>query len=215
RSEYLLLSFFFFVALISAAVVTLDSIQIFTTHVWLLSKPTVYFQCRGENSTVLPDVKEKDVLYAFKGEESWQQPVTVIQGIKCKRCGFYEEDNILPDEVFDEWEFCASDFVTPDGKYIHFKANEINATFLCPECFSLWKASNPAEPTSGSSKIRSVLIAAACILASCVFFIVSMAAFKCWERRKRQQEQARFLKLFEEVDDAEDELGIGPLSHTV
>lgn len=46
--------------------------------------------------------------------------------------------------MFDEWEFCASDF-TSDGKYIRFKDNEVNATFSCPKCtpsstgqFSQW-----------------------------------------------------------------------------
>lgn len=58
--------------LVSAAVVTLDSIEIYKTHEWLPSKPTVFFECKGENRTVLPDVKEKHVLYTFKGEESWQ-----------------------------------------------------------------------------------------------------------------------------------------------
>lgn len=36
-------------------------------------------------------------------------------------------------DVFDEWEFCPSDF-TSDGKYIRFKDKEVNATFSCPQC---------------------------------------------------------------------------------
>lgn len=60
-----------FAGSILSAVVTLDSIEIFKTHEWL-AKPTVYFQCKGENKTVLPDVKEKHFAYTFKGEESWQ-----------------------------------------------------------------------------------------------------------------------------------------------
>ena len=58
--------------LVLSAVVTLSSIEIFTTHEWLKHTPTVYFLCKGENKTVLPDVKEKHVFYDFKGEESWQ-----------------------------------------------------------------------------------------------------------------------------------------------
>lgn len=42
-----------------------------------------------------------------------------------------------------------------------------------------------------------------------------IAGCKWWQRRKRLQQQAQFLKLFEDADDIEDELGIGPLSHTV
>lgn len=56
----------------SSRTVTLGSIEIFNTHEWLPSKPTVYFKCQGGNKTVLPDVKEKHALYTFKGEESWQ-----------------------------------------------------------------------------------------------------------------------------------------------
>lgn len=58
--------------LISAAVVTLDSIEVFKTHEWIPSKPTVFFKCKEEDEIILPDVKEKHVLYSFKGQESWQ-----------------------------------------------------------------------------------------------------------------------------------------------
>ncbi|KDO47508.1 hypothetical protein CISIN_1g027567mg [Citrus sinensis] len=58
--------------LVLAAVVTLDSIKIYKTHEWLDNKPTVYFKCQGENKKILPDVKEKNTTYVFKGEESWQ-----------------------------------------------------------------------------------------------------------------------------------------------
>ncbi len=51
--------------------VTLVSLTIFTTHEWFL-KPDVYFQCQGEERKDLPDVKDKDHLYKFIGEESWQ-----------------------------------------------------------------------------------------------------------------------------------------------
>lgn len=62
----------------SAAVVTLDSIEILKTHEWLPSKPTVYFHCKGEDKIVLPDVKEKRVNYSFRGEESWQVYISAI-----------------------------------------------------------------------------------------------------------------------------------------
>ncbi|KAJ0793806.1 hypothetical protein HanOQP8_Chr01g0033331 [Helianthus annuus] len=57
-----------------------------------------------------------------------------FESTKCKRCGFYEEDRITSDDVFDEWEFCPSDFKSDDGRYIRTKDKEFNATFLCPEC---------------------------------------------------------------------------------
>ncbi|XP_058209295.1 uncharacterized protein LOC131322129 isoform X2 [Rhododendron vialii] len=164
---------------IMSATVTLDSIKIFNSHEWIPTKPTFYFQCKGENETYLPDVKETHVSYSFKGEESWQ-PLTEFPNTKCKRCGFYEED-ILKSDEFDEWEFCPSDFTNPDGSYNKFKVEEFNATFLCPDCVPLGSA----------------------------------AAYKYWQKRKREQEQARFLKLFEEGDDIEDELGLGPLDGVI
>lgn len=64
------------------------------------------------------------------------QPLTNLAGNKCKRCGFYEEDSFIKsDDVFDEWEFCPSDF--PHGLYTRIKEKEINATFSCTECIPL------------------------------------------------------------------------------
>jgi len=62
------------------------------------------------------------------------QPLTDFPSKRCKRCGFYEEDNLSSDDIFEEWEFCPSDFSIPDGKYVRIKDKEFNATFLCPEC---------------------------------------------------------------------------------
>ncbi|KAK6126053.1 hypothetical protein DH2020_040167 [Rehmannia glutinosa] len=199
---------------ISAAVVTLDSMKIFKTHEWLPSKPTVYFHCKGENKIILPDVKETNVLYTFKGEESWQ-PLTELRDVKCKRCGFYEKDAIKSDE-FDEWEFCASDFTRSDGKYVHFREKEFNATFLCPDCVSLAHASDHSAVVKiDSNEMHWAIIVLISVLASVVFIAGLVSAYKWWQKRKRQQQQARFLKLFEEADDIEDELGIGPLSHAI
>ncbi|KAJ0479124.1 hypothetical protein HanRHA438_Chr13g0577641 [Helianthus annuus] len=55
-----------------SAVVTLHSLEIYTTHELLASTPTVYFRCSGENKTYLPDVEKKKTLYTFRGEESFQ-----------------------------------------------------------------------------------------------------------------------------------------------
>ncbi|ERM95628.1 hypothetical protein AMTR_s00023p00168220 [Amborella trichopoda] len=43
----------------------------------------------------------------------------------------------LSDDTFDEWELCPDEFKGPEGRYIHFKDKEFNATFLCPECIPL------------------------------------------------------------------------------
>lgn len=59
------------------------------------------------------------------------------------------------------------------------------------------------------------LVLLICALASTVLVLGAVTVYKYWKRKKRQQEQARFLKLFEEDDDMDDELGIGPLSHVI
>ncbi|OAY74268.1 hypothetical protein ACMD2_01494 [Ananas comosus] len=194
--------------ILSSRLVTLGSIEIFKTHEWLPSKPTVYFHCQGENKTILPDVKKTHVLYTFKGEESWQ-PLTELPDKKCKRCGIYEKDNLKPDDVYDEWELCADDFV--DGKYIHFKDNEFNATFICPGCTASTGSTHTSASNTRSSAKKShvLLVIVICILASLLMTIGAVAAYKYWQKRKREQDQARFLKLFEEGDDFEEELGLG------
>ncbi|KAI5682191.1 hypothetical protein M9H77_03419 [Catharanthus roseus] len=205
-----------FSAFTSAAVVTLESIEIFRTHEWLNFEPSVYFQCKVENRTFLPDVKEKHVLYSFKGEESWQ-PLTDLTNKKCKRCGFYEKDSLKSDDVFDEWEFCASDFTRSDGKYVRTVDKEFNATFFCLDCISLQNASSHSSSSQDGKKqqIQWILVGLISGLALIVTFVGAIIAYKYWQRRKKQQEQARFLRLFEDNDDIEDELGIGPLSHVI
>ncbi|KAJ4831221.1 hypothetical protein Tsubulata_005504 [Turnera subulata] len=195
-----------------SAVVTLDSIEIYKTHEWLKSKPTVYFHCKGENETELPDVKEVNVSYVFKGEESWQ-PLTELTSKKCKRCGFYEKDTIKADDVFDEWEICASDFADGDGKYRRTKVKEFDATFLCTQCLHLVAGPNAAATGTHSSKDKELHLAVVIfisVLVSIVLLLGIFAAYKHWQKRKRQQDQARFLKLFEDGDELEDELGLGP-----
>lgn len=172
------------------------------------------------------------------------QPLTELLDKKCKRCGFYEADTIKSDDTFDEWEFCASEFTSADGKYTHFKEKEFNATFLCLECvplvggecfsslsvsLSLYCFSQPiltflscifvapAHSDAGNEKKRMdwTLVLLITALVSIVLIVGGVTAYKYWQKRRRQQEQARFLKLFDEGDDIEDELGIGPLTHVI
>jgi len=63
--------------------VTLLSLTIFNTHEWLGRKPTVYFQCQGEDKVYLPDIKAKGQLYNFLGLESWQ--VRVFLSLRNRR----------------------------------------------------------------------------------------------------------------------------------
>lgn len=60
-------------------------------------------------------------------------------------------------------------------------------------------------------KPNMALVVIICILASAITVIGMVTAYKLWQKRKREQDQARFLKLFEEGDDIEDELGLGPV----
>jgi len=189
----------------SSRQVTLDTLEIFSTHEWF-GKPTVVFGCNGENKTDLPDVREVHTLYTFKGEESWQ-PLTELPEKKCKRCGLYEEDTITPDDVFDEWEMCSSDF--KGGKYTRFKEGQFNATFLCPNCTASTGHGNrePSEDLE-TKKTSVVVIIIVSVLASVLLTIALFGGYKYWQKKKREQDQARFLKLFEEGDDLEDELGL-------
>ncbi|KAG7628364.1 hypothetical protein AtNW77_Chr3g0209041 [Arabidopsis thaliana] len=188
--------------------VTLDSVQIFTTHDWFSTKPTVFFQCKGENKTVLPDVKRTNVSYSFNGEESWQ-PLTELQGTKCKRCGIYEDDPLKYD-TFDEWELCPSDF-TAEGSYKRFKEKEFNATFLCHGCSQVGAGSNKesgTEKEEQKSGMHPGIVVLIVVLLLGVVAVGLLVGYKYWRKKKRQQEQARFLKLFEDGDDIEDELGL-------
>ncbi|RZB72378.1 hypothetical protein D0Y65_036602 [Glycine soja] len=193
-----------FPGLTFGAIVSLRSIEIFKTHEWLKATTTVYFLCKGENETVLPDVKKPHAIYAFNGQESWQ-PLSSFSSKKCKRCGFYEEDSITSDDAFDEWEFCPSDFAAPNGEYIRFKEKEFNATFLCPECLSL---AGVDEHDDGKGMHIAVVVLLS-ILVSVTLILGVVGAYKFWRKKLREQDQARLLKLFEDDDDIGDELGLG------
>ncbi|URE25213.1 hypothetical protein MUK42_35850 [Musa troglodytarum] len=64
------------------------------------------------------------------------------------------------------------------------------------------------EASGRRGKMVTVIII--CIFASSFVMVACIvASYKYWQKRKREQDQARFLKLFEEGDDIEDELGLG------
>lgn len=192
--------------LLASKVVTFDSILIYTTHEWLPFKPNIYFHCQGENKTFLPDVKETNVLYSFKGQESWQ-PLTVLNEKKCKRCGLYEQDNFKNDDVFDEWELCPDDFV--QGLYRHFKKNEFNATLRCTVDASSNDGSDQPSSTKDTSShkhVHIILVVIICTLVSVAVIAAFVVAYRYWQKWKREKDQARFLKIFDENDEAEDEI---------
>lgn len=59
------------------------------------------------------------------------------------------------------------------------------------------------------NRMHVALIILIIVLVSTVLILGLIAAYKYWQKKKREQDQARFLKLFEEGDDIEDELGLG------
>ncbi|XP_042450745.1 uncharacterized protein LOC122035430 isoform X2 [Zingiber officinale] len=191
----------------STRAIILRSIQIYNTHEFLAPHPTIYFFCKGENKTILPDVKERHFFYNFKGKESWQ-PLTVLSHNKCKRCGLYESDRLKSDDVFDEWELCPDDFLT--GISIHYKSKEFNATLECDECKT---THDPTQPPKASGVPYNKKLVAGIVIITVFICIMStlivVSAYKYWQRRKRERDQARFLKLFEDGDDIENELGLG------
>ncbi|XP_010253412.1 PREDICTED: uncharacterized protein LOC104594692 [Nelumbo nucifera] len=135
------------------------------------------------------------------------QPLAILADKKCKRCGLYEEDTIKSDDVFDEWELCASDFIAPDGYYVHFKDKEFNATFLCPQCMLLEDGSDHISGSHGGVNAFWVIVIG--VLISIVSILGAVASYKYWKKKKREQDHARFLKLFEDGDEIDDELGLG------
>ncbi|XP_034220384.1 uncharacterized protein LOC117631377 [Prunus dulcis] len=197
---------------ILSATVTLGSIVIYDTHEFIKGvKPIVYFTCQGENKTVFPDVKEKNVSYEFKGEESWQ-PLTEFSSKKCKRCGLYEKDTFKSDDIFDEWELCPSDFDSSDGKYVRFKSKEFNASFSCPKCLPAAspdsKSATVAHKEEKKNGWHIVLVILIVVIVLVVCIVGGVVAHKFWQKKKREQDQARFLKLFDDGDDIEEELGL-------
>lgn len=65
-----------------------------------------------------------------------------------------------------------------------------------------------SSPTKGKGMHIAVIIMI-CVLASTILVFAILGVHKYWQKKKREQDQARFLKLFEEGDDIEDELDGG------
>jgi cbb3-type cytochrome oxidase subunit 3 len=59
-----------------------------------------------------------------------------------------------------------------------------------------------------TKKASVVVIIVVSVLVSVLVVIGLFLGYKYWQKRKRERDQARFLKLFEEGDDIEDELGL-------
>jgi cbb3-type cytochrome oxidase subunit 3 len=188
--------------------VTLQSLTIFNTHEWFGQKPEVYFRCQGESRVDLPDVKEKDQVYGFLGQESWQ-PLTTLVGTKCKRCGLFEKDTLKADDTFDEWELCPLEFTpSPEGLYTHFKEKEFNITLLCPNCHPQEEGVGPASVPADKAKSHGGLTAVLVVFILLCLGGLAFVAYSQWRRKQREEQQAVFVKLFEDDDFFDEELGL-------
>ncbi|CAK9200639.1 unnamed protein product [Sphagnum jensenii] len=188
--------------------VRLASLVLYRTHEWF-GQPTVYFHCLGEQKVFLPDVIQKDFVYDFIGQESWQ-PLTFLEGAKCKRCGFYEEDKLKYDDRFDEWELCPTEFtLEPDGRYIHFNKDEFNATFVCPGC-RMYESEDEDLYDPPHVKRKSFLLLILLVLAAAILVVTGLAllAYMYWRRKQHEAHQARFMELFEDDESLQADLGL-------
>ncbi|CAM6104820.1 unnamed protein product [Calypogeia fissa] len=191
--------------------VTMESLTIYNTHEWIM-KPTVYFRCQHESKVYLPDVVEKNQDYAFMGQESWQ-PLTTLHGEKCKRCGLYEEDTIKSDDIFYEGELCPKDFTaSPEGRFVLFKEKEINATLLCLDCGVIPGSGVAAGPDVSEDDEKddqgAGLAFLIIVLVFVVLFALGVVAYTKWRQKQRRDQQARFVKMFEDDDELDAELGL-------
>lgn len=70
-------------------------------------------------------------------------------------------------------------------------------------------SSSTSSSTDGGEKgMHAAVIIVISIVASIVLILGMVVGYKYWQKKRRQQDQARFLKLFEDGDDIEDELGL-------
>ncbi|ONM32010.1 hypothetical protein ZEAMMB73_Zm00001d040772 [Zea mays] len=65
----------------------------------------------------------------------------------------------------------------------------------------------PSEDLETKKTSIAVIIVVS-VLASVLVVTALFGGFRYWQKKKRERDQARFLKLFEEGDDLEDELGL-------
>eukprot|EP00246_Nothoceros_aenigmaticus_P001497 TRINITY_DN12003_c0_g1_i1.p1 TRINITY_DN12003_c0_g1~~TRINITY_DN12003_c0_g1_i1.p1 ORF type:complete len:254 (-),score=41.40 TRINITY_DN12003_c0_g1_i1:698-1459(-) len=191
--------------------VTLESIGLATTHEWL-GKPTVYFACQGEEKVYLPDVRQKHVVYNFTGLESFQ-PLTSLIGLKCKRCGFYEEDQWKRDDVFYEWELCPSSFkAAPENRFSSSQEKELDISLLCPGCHPEAAVSSepPAVETASAKEAgrRSTPLIAGLVVLALVVLVGVSAGYLLFRKKQREEQHRRFIQLFDDDDDLDEELGL-------
>lgn len=68
-----------------------------------------------------------------------------------------------------------------------------------------------SRKTNGGKGMPVAVVILISALVSVTSILIVVAAYKYWQKKKKEQDQARFLKLFEDGDDIEDELGLGSI----
>ncbi|XP_076950020.1 uncharacterized protein LOC143622883 [Bidens hawaiensis] len=236
--------FILFAEVLLSAVVTLKSLEIYTTHEWFASSPKVYFKCNGEKKIVLPDVKKKHTVYTFRAEESFQvcNKLILLRILKVQNArgvDFIMRGLLNLMTYLTSGNFVLRIFtLMVVGTFAPITKNSMqrscvqsvqkkvssNLTFYDTNNKKWCLVGRPEssdddrnyDEKENGTKWSMILIISISVVASTVLLIMGLLyAFKIWQKRKRQQEQARFMKLFEDTDDIEDELGIGPLSDSV
>lgn len=77
---------------------------------------------------------------------------------------------------------------------------------------SMCSVSSSASAGHDSGKgMGVVVVVLLSSLVSTILIIGMVGAYKYWQKKKRERDQARFVKLFEDGDDIEDELGLGTI----
>lgn len=66
-------------------------------------------------------------------------------------------------------------------------------------------SSHSQDTEKGMHAAAIILIS---VIVSTALIIGMVIGYKYWQKKRREQDQARFLKLFEDGDDIEDELGL-------
>ncbi|THU67950.1 hypothetical protein C4D60_Mb05t30120 [Musa balbisiana] len=82
-------------------------------------------------------------------------------------------------------------------------------TFKPDDVFDEWELCRSSFVDGKYVRLKHNEFNATFVCPQCTAFGGVAAVYKYWRKRKREQDQARFLKLFEEGDDLEDELALG------
>lgn len=70
------------------------------------------------------------------------------------------------------------------------------------------KKEDGSAKEQGRRGLHPAIVVLIVLLVLGVVTVGLVVGYKYWRKKKRQQEQARFLKLFEDGDEIEDELGL-------